>query len=54
MSTQTGDTDDNHKTYFSDGRGSSLDDFLSIDLRPVPPQPNCPQSMKIYDEHRLV
>jgi len=27
-------------------------DMLSADLRPVPPQPNCPQSMKIFDDHR--
>ncbi|XP_023336056.1 uncharacterized protein LOC111707228 [Eurytemora carolleeae] len=40
------------------GRGDSmLDaacDLLSMDLRPVPPQPNCPQSMKIYEDHRLM
>ena len=29
-------------------------DLLSMDLRPVPPQPNCPQSMKIYEDHRFV
>jgi len=27
-------------------------DFLAPDLRPVPPQPNCAQSMKIYEDHR--
>jgi len=27
-------------------------EFLSPELRPVPPQPNCPQSMKIYEDHR--
>jgi len=27
-------------------------EFLDPDLRPVPPQPNCPQSMKIYEDHR--
>jgi len=27
-------------------------ELLSPDLRPVPPQPNCPQSMQIYEEHR--
>jgi len=27
-------------------------DFLNPELRPVPPQPNCPQSMKIYEDHR--
>jgi len=38
------------------GRGDSLldaaCDMLSVDLRPVPPQPNCPQSMKIFEDHR--
>ena len=29
-------------------------ELLSPDLRPVPPQPNCPQSMQIYEEHRKV
>merc|ERR1719205_343730 len=27
-------------------------DFLAPDLRPVPPQPNCAQSMQIYENHR--
>merc|ERR1719273_1538597 len=27
-------------------------EFLSPDLRPVPPQPNCAQSMQIYENHR--
>jgi len=27
-------------------------DFLSPDLRPIPPQPNCAQSMQIYEDHR--
>jgi len=26
--------------------------FLAAELRPVPPQPNCPQSMRIYEDHR--
>ena len=29
-------------------------DMLDPDLRPIPPQPNCPQSMQIYEDHRLV
>lgn len=29
-------------------------EFLSPDLRPIPPQPNCAQSMQIYEEHRQV
>ena len=29
-------------------------DLLAVDLRPVPPQPNCPQSMKIFENHRCV
>jgi len=36
-------------------RNSLLDnacDLLSPDLRPIPPQPNCPQSMQIYEDHR--
>ena len=50
---------DLHSTLvYLDGRGDSmLDaacDLLSMDLRPVPPQPNCPQSMKIYEDHRFV
>ena len=28
--------------------------MLAPDLRPIPPQPNCPQSMKIYEDHRKV
>ena len=38
-------------------RNSVLDnacDLLSTELRPIPPQPNCPQSMKIYEDHRKV
>ena len=27
-------------------------DMLDPDLRPVPPQPNCPNSMQIYQNHR--
>ena len=29
-------------------------DLLAPELRPVAPQPNCPQSMKIYEDHRNV
>ena len=29
-------------------------EMLDPDLKPVPPQPNCPQSMQIYDDHRRV
>ena len=39
------------------GRGPVLDsacDLLPPDRRPIPPQPNCPQSMKIYEEHMKV
>ncbi len=42
---------------FSVGRNSVLDtacDLLAPELRPVAPQPNCPQSMKIYEDHRNV
>ena len=38
-------------------RNTMLDtacEFLSPDLRPIPPQPNCAQSMQIYEEHRQV
>ncbi|XP_059083816.1 serine/threonine-protein kinase phg2-like [Tigriopus californicus] len=37
------------------GRDMFLDravEHLDPDLRPVAPQPNCPQSMKIYNDHR--
>ncbi len=27
-------------------------DMLDPELRPVPPQPNCPDSMQIYQNHR--
>ena len=40
-----------------DGHESYLDhaeDMLEPDLRPVRPQPNSPESMQIYTEHRLV
>jgi len=40
--------------FFGHGRGPVLDsacDLLPPDRRPIPPQPNCPQSMKIYEEH---
>ena len=43
--------------FLSDDRESVLDqavDLLDPDLRPIPPQPNCQESMQIYDEHRLV
>eukprot|EP00090_Calanus_glacialis_P021187 TRINITY_DN3268_c0_g1_i9.p1 TRINITY_DN3268_c0_g1~~TRINITY_DN3268_c0_g1_i9.p1 ORF type:complete len:190 (-),score=42.52 TRINITY_DN3268_c0_g1_i9:117-686(-) len=42
-------------TFLYGSRETMLDtacEFLSPDLRPVPPQPNCPQSMKIYEDHR--
>lgn len=29
-------------------------DMLDPDLRPIPPQPNCPQSMQIYEEARML
>jgi len=41
--------------YYYGSRETMLDtacEFLAPDLRPVPPQPNCPQSMKIYEDHR--
>merc|ERR1711911_316714 len=44
-----------HRVIFSVGRNSVLDtacDLLAPELRPVAPQPNCPQSMKIYEDHR--
>ena len=46
-----------HRVIFSVGRNSVLDtacDLLAPELRPVAPQPNCPQSMKIYEDHRNV
>jgi len=42
-------------TFLYGSRETLLDtacEFLAPDLRPVPPQPNCPQSMKIYQDHR--
>jgi len=42
-------------TFLYGSRETMLDtacEFLAPDLRPVPPQPNCPQSMKIYEDHR--
>jgi len=42
-------------TFLYGSRETMLDtacEFLSPELRPVPPQPNCPQSMKIYEDHR--
>ena len=41
----------------SDGREAYLDqavELLEPELRPVPPQPNCRQSVQIYQDHRLV
>ena len=42
--------------YPRGGSGNSLldhaCDLLAPDLRPVPPQPNCPQSMNIFENHR--
>merc|ERR1712107_177202 len=29
-------------------------ELLDQDLRPVPPQPNCPESMQVYEEHRMM
>merc|ERR1712001_430478 len=29
-------------------------DQLDPDLKPVPPQPNCPESMQVYEDHRLM
>merc|ERR1712008_389411 len=29
-------------------------DLLDADLKPVPPQPNCPESMQVYEDHRLM
>ena len=50
---------DNNKKLvaFPDGHESYLDhaeDMLEPDLRPVRPQPNSPESMQIYADHRLV
>jgi len=42
-------------TFLYGSRETMLDtacEFLAPELRPVPPQPNCPQSMKIYEDHR--
>ena len=41
----------------ADGHESYLDhveDMIEQDLRPIRPQPNSPESMQIYAEHRLV
>merc|ERR1712141_100001 len=29
-------------------------ELLDPDLKPVPPQPNCPESMQVYEDHRLM
>merc|ERR1719225_1200676 len=29
-------------------------ELLEPDLKPIPPQPNCPESMQVYEEHRLM
>merc|ERR1712066_1074859 len=29
-------------------------EMLDPDLKPVPPQPNCPESMQVYEEHRIM
>merc|ERR1719273_818883 len=29
-------------------------EMLEPDLKPIPPQPNCPESMQVYEEHRLM
>ena len=45
------------KKMFSDDRESFLDravGLISPELRPIPPQPSCPDSMQIYQHHRLV
>ncbi len=42
---------------FADGHEAYLDhavDLLEPDFKPVPPQPNCPESMQIYHDHRMV
>ena len=43
--------------FFPDGHEAYLDhavELLDADLKPVPPQPNCPESMQVYEDHRLV
>jgi len=48
-------TNTTSNTFLYGSRETMLDtacEFLSPELRPVPPQPNCPQSMKIYEDHR--
>ena len=43
--------------FVSDGHEAYLEhavELLDQDLRPVPPQPNCPESMQVYEEHRMV
>ena len=43
--------------FFSDRGTDVLDqaiDMLDPELRPIPPQPNCPQSMQIFEDHRVV
>jgi len=49
------ESSDRSSARFLIGRNSVLDtacDLLAPELRPVAPQPNCPQSMKIYEDHR--
>merc|ERR1712107_629379 len=29
-------------------------ELLDPELKPVPPQPNCPESMQVYEEHRIM
>jgi len=46
---------DLHSDLHFGSRNTMLDtacELLTPDLRPVPPQPNCHQSMQIYEEHR--
>lgn len=42
-------------TFAYAGREAMLDraiELLDPELRPIPPQPNCAQSMQIYEDHR--
>lgn len=45
-----------HDPYYY-GREGILDtavELLDPELRPIPPQPNCQQSMQIYEDHRML
>ena len=43
--------------FITDGHEAYLEhavELLEPELKPIPPQPNCPESMQVYQDHRLV